>query len=190
MAIYTDGLALFGHASTRDQLDPRSEFQRTLTAWAVAHLVAPSPQAKGKIERRFGTFHNRLLALLAYETVAPYAAAQEVVARELTRQNRTVCRTTGLSPDDACAKALEEQRNLVRPCPDPSMLDLHLALQLGRRVNADQQVDFLGRSWPISATSRRSVTLIHHPQSQFWIVSQAPKHCQNRWSPILGKFSL
>src|SRR6266850_2311274 len=75
------------------------------------------------------------------------------------------------------------------PCPDSSLLDLHLALHLGRRVNADHQIDFLGRSWPISATPRHSVTLIHHPHSQFWVVSQPPKPPQNRWPDILGKFS-
>ena len=190
VALYTDGLALFGHESTRDGLDPRSEFQRALTALGVSHLVAPSPQAKGKIERRFGTFQKRIVTLLAYEKIADYAPAQERLARELARQNRTVCRTTGLSPNDACAKAQEEKREVMRPGPDPSLLDLHLALHLRRRVNADHQVDFLGRSWPISATARHSVTLIHHPQSQFWVVSQPPKPPQNRWPDILGKFSL
>jgi hypothetical protein len=70
------------------------------------------------------------------------------------------------------------------------LLDLHLALHLGRRVNADHQVDFLGRSWPVSATARKTVTIIHHPQSQFWVVPQPPKPPQNRWPDILGKFSL
>jgi hypothetical protein len=190
VALYTDGLALFGHESTRDGRDPRSEFQRALTALGVSHLVAPSPQAKGKIERRFGTFQKRLVTLLAYEKITDYTTAQVLLAGELARQNRTVCRTTGLSPDDACAKAQEEKRTVLRPCPDPSLLDLHLALHLGRRVNADHQVDFLGRSWPISATLRQSVTLIHHPNNQFWVVSKPPKPTHNRWSEILGKFSL
>lgn len=189
-AIYTDGLALFGHQSTKDGLDPRSEFQRALTALGVTHLVAPSPQAKGKIERRFETFQNRLVTLLAYEKIDAYAPAQAVLDLELARQNRTVCRTTGLSPDDAWAKALEDQRTVLRACPDPSLLDLHLALHLGRRVNADHQIDFLGRSWPIGATARHSVTIIHHPQSQFWVVAQPPKYSENRWGDILGKFSL
>jgi hypothetical protein len=126
VALYTDGLSLFGHESTSDRRDPRSEFQRALTALGVSHLVAPSPQAKGKIERRFGTFQKRIVALLAYEKITAYAPAQELLARELIRQNRTACRTTGLSPDDACAKAQDEQRTVMRPCPDPSLLDLHL----------------------------------------------------------------
>src|SRR5207237_7336069 len=83
LALYTDGLALFGHQSTTDGRDPRSEFQRALTALGTTHLVAPSPQAKGKIERRFGTFQKRLLALLAYEKVTAYAPAQELLAHEL-----------------------------------------------------------------------------------------------------------
>ena len=98
VALYTDGLALFGHVSTADGRDPRSEFQRALTALGVTHLVAPSPQAKGKIERRFGTFQKRFVTRLAYEKVTDYAPAQELLARELARQNRTVCRTTGLIP--------------------------------------------------------------------------------------------
>ncbi len=52
-ALYTDGLSLFGHKSTAEGRDPKSEFQRALTALGVSHLVAPNPQAKGRIERRF-----------------------------------------------------------------------------------------------------------------------------------------
>jgi len=189
-ALYIDGLSLFGHESTSEGRDPRSEFQRALTALGVSHLVAPSPQAKGKIERRFGTFQKRIVTLLAYEKITAYAPAQELLARELARQNRTVCRTTGLSPDDACAKAQDEKRTVLLPCPDPSLLDLHLAIHLARRVNPDHQIDFLGRSWPIAATARHSVTLIHHPLSQFWVVSHPPKPPQNRWPEILGKYSL
>ena len=156
----------------------------------VSHLVAPSPQAKSEIERCFGTFQERIGTLLACEKITVYAPAQKLLARELTRQNRTVCRTAGLSPDDACSKAQAEQRTVLRPGPDPSLLDLHLALHLGRRGNADHQIDFPGRGWPISATARHTATLIHHPQSQFWVVSQPPKPPQNRWPEILGKFSL
>ncbi len=190
LALYTDGLALFGHQSSTDGGDPRSEFQRALTALGVSHLVAPSPQAKGKIERRFGTLQKRLVALLAYERITAYAPAQALLNQELERQNRTLCRTTGRSPDDAWAQAQAERRNALRPCPDPSLLDLHLALHFARRCNADHQIDFLGRSWPIGPTQRRTVTLIHHPHRQFWVVSQPPKPPENRWSDVLAKFSL
>jgi hypothetical protein len=59
LVVYTDGLSLFGHDSMADDRDPCSEFQRAFSALGVTHLVAPSPQAKGKIERRFGTLQQR-----------------------------------------------------------------------------------------------------------------------------------
>ena len=82
--------------------------------------VAPSPQAKGKIERRFGTLQNRLVALLAYEKITAYAPAQELLGRELARQNRTVFRTTARSPDEACAQAQAQGRTVGGGCPDPA----------------------------------------------------------------------
>jgi hypothetical protein len=190
MVVYTDGLSLFGHDSMADDRDPCSEFQRAFSALGVPHLVAPSPQAKGKIERRFGTLQKRLVAILAYEKVTHYAAAQTVLDREVQRQNTTLCRTTDLSPNAAWQKALDEKRAATRPCPLSTLLDLHLALHLKRRVNADNQIDFLGKSWPISPTQRSSITLIHHPLRQFWAVTQPPSPPLNIWPEILGKYSL
>src|SRR5207249_2439413 len=51
-------------------------------------------------------------------------------------------------------------------------MDLHLALHLKRRVNSDNQIDFLGQSWHIAPTKRSSITLIHHPLRQFWVVTE------------------
>jgi hypothetical protein len=156
----------------------------------VTHLVAPSPQAKGKIERRFGTMQKRPVAILAYEKVSHYAAAQLVLNRECERQNATVCRTTGLSPNAAWEKALAEKRTATRPCPPATLLDLPLALHLKRRVNADHQIDFLGRSWHISPTQRSAITLIHHPLRQFWAVTQPPSPPLYTWPEILENYSL
>ena len=119
MVVYTDDLSLFGHDSMADDRDPCSEFQRAFSALGVTHLVAPSPQAKGKIERRFGTLQKRLVALLAYEKVRSYAAAQSVLERELQRQNATVCRTTGVSPNAAWEKARLEKRPTPAPVRRP-----------------------------------------------------------------------
>jgi hypothetical protein len=190
LVVYTDGLSLFGHDSMADDRDPCSEFQRAFSALGVTHLVAPSPQAKGKIERRFGTLQKRLVALLAYAKVSTYATAQSVLDREIQRQNATVCRTSGLSPNAAWAKALAEKRAATRPCPPATLLDLHLALHLKRRVNADHQIDFLGQSWHIAPTKRSSITLIHHPLSQFWAVTQPPGPPLHNGPEILGKYSL
>ena len=51
MALDTDGLNPFGHESTAEGRDPKSEFQRALTALGVSHLVAPSTQAQPTVCR-------------------------------------------------------------------------------------------------------------------------------------------
>ena len=118
--MYTDGLSLFGHDSMADDRDPCSEFQRAFSALGVTHRVAPSPQAKGRIERRFGTLPQRLVALLAYEHVGDYPAAQVVLDHQIAQQNATVCRSTGLSPNAAWDKAWQNNARpygLARPQP-------------------------------------------------------------------------
>ena len=156
----------------------------------ISHLVAPSQEAKGKIERRFGTFQNRLVTLLAFERVTHYDASQDILDWEVERQNRTVCRTTGLSPDEAWTKARADDRDAMRTAPEVSLLDLHLALHFGRRRNADHQIDFPGRSWEIAPTLRHTVTVIHHPNRQFRVVTTPWKPPENRWSDVLAKYSL
>ena len=48
--------------------------------------------------------------------------------REVQRQNNTVCRNTGLSPNAAWEKARLQKRTATRPCPPATLLDFHLAL--------------------------------------------------------------
>lgn len=189
-AIYTDALSLFGHRPTADDLDPCSQFQRALTALGVAHLVAPSPQAKGKIERRFHTFQHRLVTLLDYEHIHDYDPANELLRLEIHRHNHSRCRTTGLRPDEAWHQAIAQKRCRLQPTPPKALLDLHLALQLRRRVNADHTIDFLGRAWSIAPTTKQTVTLIHHPQKHFWVLPQPPQPPDYRWPEILASYSL
>lgn len=89
--IYIDGLSLFGPSSSHDHSDPKSEFQRALRALHVAHIVAPTPQAKGKIERRFGTFQRRLVTLMAHEKVNSRQHADEILQMEIQRQTAKPC---------------------------------------------------------------------------------------------------
>jgi hypothetical protein len=186
-AIYTDGLSLFGPSSSHDHLDPRSEFQRALRALGIAHLVAPSPQAKGKIERRFGTFQKRLIALLAHANVTTYQAADQILQMEIQRQNATRSSSTGETPDTLFELSQAQPNPAIRPCPVDTLLDLHLSLRTTRRVNTDHSIEFEGRCYPISPTLKKRVTVLFHPQSKIWILEEPPKLI---WPNILGHFSL
>ena len=186
-AIYTDALSLFGPSSSHDHRDPRSEFQRALKALGVAHLVAPTPQAKGKIERRFGTFQNRLVALLAHAKVDDFQPANEILQMEISRQNDTRLASTKLIPRLVFEQASLHRTHDLRPCPPASLLDLHFSLRASRKVHNDNTIEFDGRSFQIAPTARRFVTALFHPFSQLWVLDRTPI---DSWPLILGRFSL
>ncbi len=186
-SIYTDALSLFGPSSTYDNVDPKSQFQRALLGMGVAHLVAPTPQAKGKIERSFGTFQNRLVTLLTHAEVTEFEEANKVLAMEIARQNGKRRRSTAKIPHEVWEEAGLHSTSRMRCCPDHALLDLHFSLRCQRRVNNDSTIDFEGESFEIAPTQRKSVTIIHHPNQRFWVLEEAPKTV---WTTVLGDFTL
>ena len=120
-AIYTDALSLFGPSSSNHHADPRSEFQRALRALHVAHLVAPTPQAKGKIERAFQTFQNRLVTLLAHAEVNDWKSADLILQMEIQRQGRKTQRTTGRIPFEVWEEQILKRSARLSPAPASSL---------------------------------------------------------------------
>lgn len=62
-SIYTNGFSMFGVEGE----DLKSQFGRMCRAFGIVHRIAPSPQAKGKIERAMRTFQHRLVVVLRAE---------------------------------------------------------------------------------------------------------------------------
>ncbi len=94
---------------------------------------------------------------------------------EIIRQNRTKQRSTGQIPLEVWDQALLQNNDQIRPTPVPSLLDRHFSLRTTRKVNNDQTIDFEGRNYEIATTSRKSVTIVYHPNLKFWVVDHPPK---------------
>ena len=186
-AIYTDALSLFGPSSSNHHADPRSEFQRALRALHVAHLVAPTPQAKGKIERAFQTFQNRLVTLLAHAEVSDWKSADLILQMEIQRQGRKTQRTTGRIPSEVWAEQILKRSARLSSAPASSLLDLHLSLRSTRKVHTGPYIEFDGQDYEIAPTSRKVVTVLFHPSRKLWVLDHSPKLI---WPPILGHFTL
>jgi hypothetical protein len=149
----------------------------------VARLITPFPQAKGKIERRFGTFQKRLVTLLAHAKVDSYGRANEILQMEIKRQNPTKNSSTGESPNNLFEQSQPD--SAIRPSPPTTPHDLHLSLRTTRKVTPDHSIEFEGRTYKIAPTLRKSVTTIYHPQSKTW-VPEEPLHLI--WPNILRHF--
>ena len=187
----TDGLSLFGAVPHTGPDDVRSQFQRALLGLGLAHRVAPDPQAKGKVERRFGTFQKRLVSLLRAAASTDFASANTLLAEPIAWHNaHRPCRTTGLVPDTAWRLALDEKRSHLQPASPATLCDLHFAIPLQRRAANDHSIELLGRRWPIAPSRLKHLTIVLHPERQFWVIPHPPSPPVFAWPTILAHYSL
>lgn len=94
-ALYSDQHSIFvvgkGTLSVEEQLSGQrrpTQFGRLLEELGVRLILARSPQAKGRVERLWGTFQDRLTSELRLAGAASQADAEQVLARYLPRHNR------------------------------------------------------------------------------------------------------
>ena len=185
--LYTDGFSMFGHEGE----DLATRCGRMLRALGIAHRIAPTPQAKGKIERTVGTLQRRLVPLLIREGVSGEAGCPSVVDRHVAYWNASHRNaTTGVTPDEAWALAHRENRYAYRTCPHPSLLDLHIAFHEMRLVSPANTVAYAGRDWPVTPTLKKRLWLVVHPDKQFWVVDAKPDPLRPTWPSVLAHYDL
>ena len=71
--------ALVARRGTPGQQDP-THFGRMLQELGIGFIAAQSPQAKGRIERLWGTFQDRLVSEMRLHAVTTIAQANEFLA--------------------------------------------------------------------------------------------------------------
>ncbi len=89
VALYRDGSSVF--APTRPGAPPRDEatqVARALAELGIGSIAARSPQAKGRIERLWGTFQDRLVSELRRSRATDQASANAILPAFLARFNR------------------------------------------------------------------------------------------------------
>ncbi len=135
-AVYTDSHAIFvrndAHWTLAEELqgyqDP-TQVGRALQGLGVHHLVAESPQAKGRIERLWNTFQDRLVAELRLAGLTTMAAGNSFLA------------TTFLPAFNAqFAVPPAVAASAYRPVPRGIDLDRVCAFHYARQVELDNTV--------------------------------------------------
>jgi hypothetical protein len=107
---------------------PQSQFERALSELGVQVIPAYSPQAKGRIERLFGTFQDRLVKELRLAGVATRQAANRTLEAYLPGYNRRF----------SCPP--RSPINLHRPCPPAHRLRRILAIRQPHVLRNDNTV--------------------------------------------------
>ncbi|MBI3331074.1 MAG: ISNCY family transposase [Candidatus Omnitrophica bacterium] len=114
---------------------PQSQFERALTELGVQVIPAYSPQAKGRIERLFGTFQDRLIKELRLAGVTTRDAANRFLARYLPSYNRRFRVTAPQTTD------------VHRPAPPARALRRVLAIRQRHALRNDNTVQHGGQTY-------------------------------------------
>lgn len=137
LAIYHDRHGIFKRSSVEgpetleEQLlgeEPTTQFGRLLKELAIGSIAARSPQAKGRVERLFGTFQDRLVSELRLAGAKTLEEANRVLKAFLPRFNRKF------------AVAAAEEGVAYRPVPTDLILDEVFCFKYYRTVGADNVV--------------------------------------------------
>ncbi len=138
LALYSDRHTIFHsprEPSVIEQLAnarPLTQFGRAMEELGVSIIKAYSPQAKGRIERQWGVFQDRLVVELRLAGARTLAEANRVLASFLPGYNRRF------------RVAPREQTAVWRKSPPAHQLDRILCLKEQRVVGRDHVVSFDG----------------------------------------------
>jgi transposase len=125
--------------------EPMSQFERAMDELGVRVIHARSPQAKGRVERLFGTLQDRLVKEMRLEWIATTEEANAFLPRYLPRYNRQFS-VAPANPTDLHVKPSRGYR-----------LDHALCLKTTRTVKNDYTVAYHTRLFQITQplTSRK-----------------------------------
>jgi hypothetical protein len=154
LALYSDRHGIFVKTSKQEpsleeQLSGRrqlTQMGRLLGELQVELILARSPQAKGRIERLWGTFQDRLTSELRLQGAATLEAANQVLAEHLVRHNRQF------------AVAAQDPEPMWRP--RPQQLDELFCFKFHRVVALDHTVRFAGQVIDIPRPGPRSLARV------------------------------
>jgi transposase len=121
-----------------------TQFGRVLSDMGIGSIAARSPQAKGRIERLWGTLQDRLIPELRLAGLgAPAAVTAEFLAAYFERHNA------------AFAVPANDPGSAYRPLPADLDLDRLLSFRYARVVNHDNTVQFARQVLQIPPGPRR-----------------------------------
>ena len=143
----------------------------------VTFRYAPTPQAKGKVERLHQFWQNRLPALFAAEAVADPASANPWIDNLRDHHNRKeIHRELARTPQSAWDAARREKRSDLRPRPRCPWWNYVWSLRTEIKVDVDGTVPAGTQRYRIESCPPRTVlTRCEHRDGSFSFLLKPPR---------------
>jgi hypothetical protein len=155
--------------------DAFTQLGQALHFYGVQLRYAPTPQAKGKIERRHDYWQKRLPHLLAADRILELDGANRLLDQLLPHANQhEIHRELGITPNAAKAQALAEKRSVLRPVPPCPWWPFVWSQQARVRVGDDGKVPVRSQRHPIHAPPRSTVIRCLRQDGDIFFLQHAP----------------
>jgi hypothetical protein len=155
--------------------DAFTQLGAALHFYGVALRYAPTPQAKGKIERRHDYWQKRLPPLLAADQILELCGANHLLDQLLPHANQhEIHRELGTTPHAARDLALTEKRSVLRPAPACPWWPYVWSQRTHVRVGEDGKVPIHHQRHSIAAPPRSTVVRCLRPDGDLFYLHDAP----------------
>jgi len=170
LEIYVDDHSIFFSQARFTQLGEALRF------YGVSLRYAPTPQAKGKIERDHQTWQNRLPALFASEEITDFGLANALIVKLLDHRNvHETHRELDMTPQGAWDKAREENRSVLRRVPTCPWWPFVWSQRSGIQVGADKRILVGSTSVRVEASPGTWLILCTHTSGHHSVLQHHPK---------------
>ena len=172
LVLYVDYHSLF-FSSVPEAL---TQLGQALYFYGVSFRYAPTPQAKGKIERAHLFWQNRLPAYFASEAITELAVANDHLYALRQHRNRDeVHRELAMTPHAAWERARRDKRSVLRPVPRCPWWPYVWSQRTSVRVGDDGRVPLGADRIRLEVSPRTRVILCQHPSGHHSVLAQPPK---------------
>ena len=155
--------------------DAFTQLGTALHFYGVARRYAPTPQAKGKIERRHDYWQKRLPPLLAADRILELEGANRLLDQLLPHANQhELHRELGLTPHAARVQARAEKRSVLRAAPKCPWWPYVWSQQTRARVGDDGKVPVGLQRLSIAAPPRANVIRCLRHDGDLFYLRHAP----------------
>ena len=171
LELYVDDHSIF-FSSVPDAL---TQLGTALHFYGVSFRYAPTPQAKGKIERDHQVWQSRLPAYFASETITEFGVANEHIAALRAHRNRhETHRELAMTAQAAWDLARQEKRTVLRSAPRCPWWPYVWSQRTSVRVGEDGRVAVGAQRVRVEVAPGTRVVLCQHPSSHHSVLAAPP----------------
>lgn len=171
LQLYVDYHSIFATQNP----DALTQLGWALQFYDISFLYAPTPQAKGKVEREHQFWQKRLPAFFASEQVTELQEAnRHIESLRLHRNAHETHRELGMTPQRAWEIAKKEKRSVLRPAPRCPWWPYVWSLRTSLKVGSDGRVPIGAQRVRLEYPPGAKVTLCLHPTGHHSVLAAAP----------------